>query len=225
VQSVLWSIGANVNATPIFTTVDLIGVFVGALSGALVARSRTDFDVIGVGGLALASGIGGGLIRDVLLQQGPPLALTHIGYLIMVFIASLIGFLFSFSGKVERPLRRALLVIDAIALGDFAVAGTLRALDAHLGILPAILLGIIGATGGGILRDLLLGIPPVHFQKGNLYVVVAIFASMLALVGIASGMPRLLATMLAIVLGAALRILSLRFGWTAPQPLRLKGKS
>lgn len=207
-------------STLLFSIIDLVGVFVGALSGALVARSQTNFDIIGVWGLALASGVGGGLLRDVLLQHGTPLALTNISYLIVVFIAATIGFLFYFTEVVEQNTRRVLLAIDAFALGNFAVAGTLRALDAHLGALPAILLGIIGATGGGLLRDLFLGIPPQQFQKGNLYAVAALIASTSIVIGLEAGVPRLIASIIGIILGSLVRILSLVFGWTAPQPLR-----
>jgi uncharacterized membrane protein YeiH len=206
--------------TPIFSVVDLIGVFTGALSGALIARNQRNFDVVGVWGLALVSGVGGGLLRDLLLQRGTPLALSNRWYLILVTLAALLGFVFTFGGKLARPSRTVLQLIDAIALGNFAVAGTLRALDAHLDVLPAILLGILTATGGGLLRDVLLGIPPVQFQKGNLYAIAALLSCLALLLGLGAGLPRLAATIIAIVLGATLRLLSLRFGWTAPLPLK-----
>ncbi|RIK38461.1 MAG: trimeric intracellular cation channel family protein [Chloroflexi bacterium] len=204
------------NVTSLFLFIDLTGVFLAALLGAVAARRHPDIDITGVWGLALAAGVGGGLIRDILLQRGTPVALTDVRYLIVVIAAAACGFLYGDRGGVLR--RWPILVVDALALGNFAVSSTLRTVDSDLGVLTALLLGVIGATGGGMLRDLLLGERPAIFVRGEFNALAALAASAVVLVGIEVGLHRVLASALGIAVGSTLRLLSLRFGWRSPGP-------
>lgn len=110
---------ARVDGLSLFEVVDLLSVFIGALTGVLVAR-RLRYDITGHWALGLVSGLGGGLIRDVLLQVGPPLALVEPAYLPTVLAATLVSALF---GSCIDQLRKTILVVDAFAISAFAVAG------------------------------------------------------------------------------------------------------
>lgn len=203
--------------TTLFLVIDLTGVCLAALIGALAARRRPETDIVGVWGLALAAGIGGGLLRDVLLQRGTPVALTDARYLLAVSGAAIVGFVFG--GRIGAMERWPVLLLDALAIGNFAVSSSLRTVDAGLTTLTALLLGVIGATGGGMLRDLLLGERPVIFVRGEFNALAALAASATVLAGIESGLHRVVASAFGIIVGSLLRLLSVRFGWRSPGPL------
>lgn len=204
------------NITALFLAIDLTGVFLAALIGALAARRHPDIDITGVWGLALAAGVGGGLLRDVLLQDGPPVALTDVRYLLAVIVAASVAS--AFGGRLGVLSYWPVVVLDALAIGNFAVSSTLRTLDAGLTTLPAVLLGVVGATGGGLLRDVLLGERPAIFVRSEFNALAALAASITVLTGIELGLGRVVASLLGVAAGSTLRLLSLRFGWRSPGP-------
>jgi uncharacterized membrane protein YeiH len=130
---------------------DLIGIFAFAISGALVAIRR-DFDVVGIAILAVATALGGGLLRDLVLGHAPPLAFTRWEYLVVPLAAAAVALLAH--PELER-LTRTLLVFDAAGLGLFCVAGTVKALEHGLAPVAAATLGVTTAVGGGVLRDVI----------------------------------------------------------------------
>ena len=202
------------DAGDIFYAVDLFGVFVGALTGALVAR-RFRYDIMGYWGLALVNGLGGGIIRDVSLQNGPPLALIEPTYLPTVAVATLLG---AFFGPKIEPLRKTITAVDALALANFAVAGSLRSLDAGLGVWPVLLLGVVTAVGGGVIRDLLTGDTPMVFRRGELYALAALAACVVVVIVRELGAPREITVLAGLATGFGLRMASLRYGWMSWQP-------
>ena len=109
---------------------------------------------------------------------------------------------------------RAMLVIDAAALSVFAVAGTTRAENFGLTWLPAIMLGITTAVGGGSLRDVLSGTTPKVFLRGNFYAIVALVAAVCYLVLDKFGLPDIVCATVAVTGGFALRMASVHFNWT-----------
>ncbi|SDL14063.1 trimeric intracellular cation channel family protein [Tessaracoccus oleiagri] len=157
----------------LFRVVDVAGVVGNGLLGGVVARSK-GFDLIGFLFLAIASGLGGGLLRDVMLGIGFPVALTDPAYLVGAVSAALIAYVIRLDGRTPR---RALAVIDVLALGCWAATGTTKALGAGLGWAPAILLGVITAVGGGMLRDVMVNDVPSIFGGNPLYATVAVVAS------------------------------------------------
>lgn len=162
-----------INTSSLFSLIDFAGVFAGAMGGALEAKqNRTyQFDFVGVIGLGFISALGGGITRDILLQHGPPLAFTDIRYLLIALVGGFLGLLCGSSPG--RKIGRLLLLIDAAALGCFAVAGSTRALAAGLSFLPALLIGVVTAVGGVSLRDVFSGRTPKVFERGEPYAVVA----------------------------------------------------
>lgn len=191
---------------------DLGATFAFALTGALAAIKR-GYDVVGLFFLALVSGIGGGLIRDGLfLNKGTltPL-LTDPSYLYVISAAAFIAAVLRDSiTYVNKPMA----VIDALGLGAYACFGLQKAIHAGLSAPAAILVGVINAVGGGILRDLLTREEPLVFKPGHFYVLVA-FAGAVSFF-LLSAYTTLTATqsaLIAIGLTLALRLLTLIFNW------------
>jgi uncharacterized membrane protein YeiH len=203
----------------LFLIIDFLGVFVGALGGALhaVRDTRYKYDLVGVTGLAFASALGGGITRDLILQQGPPLAFVDIRYLLAALSGAAVGLLFA-SG-IGRNTERLIVVIDAAALGLFAVAGSTRALDAGLLRLPAFLLGCVAAVGGGCIRDVLSGRTPKIFERGELYAIAAAVSAAMFLLCDSLHFAREISTTVGALCGFSLRLLALRFHWTT-RPVR-----
>src|SRR3982751_6790323 len=120
---------------------DLTGIFVFAISGALVAVHK-GFDIFGVLVLAGVTGLGGGFLRDVLIDATPPAALQDWRYLLVPLLAGVLCFVYHPAlGRMERSVT----VLDAFGLGLFCVTGSLKALDYGLGPAPAALMGMVTA--------------------------------------------------------------------------------
>jgi uncharacterized membrane protein YeiH len=198
----------------VFLAVDIFGIFVGALTGALVGL-RYRYDIMGIWFLALVTGLGGGIIRDTMLPLGPPLALTNPFYLPTVVVGTVAVALW---GRHINQLRTTIIVLDAVALGNFAVAGTLRAFDADLSYWPAVLLGITTAVGGGIIRDMMTGVTPAIFQRAELYGLAALGACLAVVLMRYLGMPREIVVLVGVSVGVFLRLGSLRWGWLSWAP-------
>jgi uncharacterized membrane protein YeiH len=153
---------AEVVRAPI--AVDLLAVAVGAMFGALLAVRR-GFDALGLAALALLGGLGGGVIRDVLLNLRP-VALTNAAYIPTALVVAAIGFFFA--AEVKRRAR-VLDLLDAAAMGLYGVAGASQALRAGVGPGGAIVVGLIAAVAGGVLCDIASARPVSIFLPGPLH--------------------------------------------------------
>ncbi|MDO5682349.1 MAG: TRIC cation channel family protein [Propionibacteriaceae bacterium] len=200
----------TIEADLLFRLVDVFGVFANAVLGGAVARTK-GFDAIGFAILAICSGLGGGMLRDVLLGVGFPVALTDPLYLSSALIGAAVAFLLDLGRGWGR---RALLLGDALALGCWSATGAAKALGVGLAYLPAIFLGVITAVGGGMLRDILVNQTPSVFN-GPLYATVSVIASTEMVVlrsldqyGLGMG--------LAIITGGVLGLVSRWRQWTLP---------
>ena len=199
----------------LFRLLELAGVFVFALSGASLAARRA-FDVVGMAVLATATALGGGLLRDVLLDDVPPAALRDELYLAVPLVATLVVLV---AGPLVERLDRPVLVFDAAGLGLFAVTGTTKSLAAGLGVLPSVLLGTTTAVGGGVLRDVLAReVPSVFRQDTALYAIPAALGALVVAGAEAAG-ALTATTAVGTAAGVlALRLLAMRFHWRAPRP-------
>ena len=153
---------------------DLVGVFVFALTGGLVAVKK-GLDLFGVLVLAAAAALGGGIMRDVLIGDTPPVGISDWRLVGAAAVAGLVTFLFH--PGVER-ISRFVRVLDAAGLATFAIGGSLKALGAGVDPLAAILVGGITAVGGGIVRDVLAGQVPEVLRR-EMYALPALFGSTL----------------------------------------------
>jgi uncharacterized membrane protein YeiH len=197
----------------LFLLLDFLGVFVGALGGGIAAirEPRHKYDFIGVLGLSFASAVGGGITRDIILQHGPPLAFLDIRYELVAFAGAFVAL--AFRTRINHGAERLIVIVDAAALGLFAVAGTTRALNAGLTRLPALLLGVVTAVGGGSIRDVLSGRPPKIFEGGQFYAIAALLGSTVFLVSDAAGLSRTFSSSAGAFACFLLRLLSWRLNW------------
>ncbi|WP_345458976.1 trimeric intracellular cation channel family protein [Nocardioides marinquilinus] len=192
---------------------DLAGIFVFAISGGLVAV-RKGLDVFGVLVLAGTTGLGGGFLRDVLIDATPPAALADWRYLVVPVVAGLITFAYpSALGRQERRVA----VFDAFGLALFCVAGSLKAAEYGLGPVPAALMGMVTGIGGGMVRDLLAGRVPVVF-RGELYAIPALAGAAVAVAGERTDVPIAVVATAGALTCLVWRLLALWRGWQAPLP-------
>lgn len=195
----------------VFRVIDLTGVFANATLGGVIARKER-LDPIGFAVLAILSGLGGGIIRDTLLQHGPPVALTDYAYVLTALAAAALTFVIRVEGRLWN---RVWPVVDAIALGAWAATGAQKTLAVGLGWLPAILLGTITAVGGGLVRDVVLGRVPGILGGNTLYATCAIAASAIMVLFQEQHAPTP-GLVSATVVGAGLCLLARWRGWTLP---------
>lgn len=193
---------------------DLLGIFVFAISGGLVAV-RNQLDILGVVVLAMATGLGGGVIRDVLIGAVPPPAIVDWRYLAVPAVAGLVTFVWHPAvGRLEGVVSG----FDAAGLGMFCVAGALKAQEYGLGPAPAAALGMLTGVGGGVIRDLLAGRVPVVLASRQLYAIPALAGAGVAATGVELGLPPEVVVAPAAVLTIGWRLLAIRHGWSAPAP-------
>lgn len=193
---------------------DLVGIFVFAISGALAAV-RKELDVFGVVVLAACTGLGGGFLRDVLIGAAPPTSLVDWRYLLDPVAAGLLIFWFHPTfGRMERSM----LVADALGLALFAPAGALKAVDLGLGFLPATVMGMVTGIGGGIIRDVLSGRVPLVLRPGILYAIPATAGSAVAVLGLKLGFHHLPVSVAGASVIAVWRLLAIWRKWQAPMP-------
>ncbi|HEY7405460.1 MAG TPA: trimeric intracellular cation channel family protein [Candidatus Angelobacter sp.] len=209
----------NLPIDRLFSLIDFLGVFFGALGGALAAvrDTRYKYDLVGVTGLAIVSALGGGITRDLILQRGAPLAFADPRYLMIALAGAALGMLFV--RQAGRNTERVIVFMDAVALGLFAVAGSTRAIHSGMSWLPALLLGVTTAVGGGSLRDVLSGRTPRIFERGEFYAIPAALSAATYLVCDALRMPRQMATLAGVLSGFTLRMLAMKFHWET-RPIR-----
>ncbi|HYC04991.1 MAG TPA: trimeric intracellular cation channel family protein [Azospirillaceae bacterium] len=192
------------------TAIDLAGTFVFGLGGGVIAV-RHRLDLFGVLVLAVASALAGGLMRDVLIDA-PPAALADTRYLWIALGGGIVAFL---AHPLVERVSRPVMLLDALGLGLFAVAGCRKALDAGLSPLPAVILGTLTAVGGGVVRDLLMAEVP-RVLREEIYALAALAAAGIVVAGRAAGLDEGAVVTAGIAAGFTLRVLSVRYGWRAP---------
>ena len=203
----------DVVALPLY--LDLAAVALGGLSGSLHAVRR-GFSVTGLIALAIAAGLGGGILRDVLLQTTPVAFKGH-WYLPTVLAAAAIGFFF---GSLVTRFRKPIVLMDAVWLGLYAVVGAQKALDHGLSGFSAILLGVVTAVGGSVLVDLLAGERPELVQPGPIGHFGAVIGAVVYVVMVRwLVVPSLVAMIVTVVLVFTIRVAALRFGIPVPTAL------
>lgn len=149
---------------------ELGGVAVFAISGVLAA-GRKGLDLLGVAVIAVVTAIGGGTLRDVLLDRHPIFWMADPAYLWVILAATVVtlGYV-----RLWIASRRALLIADALGLAFFTIGGAEIAQQAGHSDFIALLMGTITGVAGGVLRDVLLGEIPLVFRPGRLYATAAI---------------------------------------------------
>ncbi|MEH0147700.1 TRIC cation channel family protein [Corynebacterium sp. Q4381] len=165
------------NVQNLFFVLEYTGVALAATVGGTVAK-RMHFDVIGFAFIAMISSLSGGMLRDALLNDAPAAALTNPGYLITATIGAAVAYTVNLGGRVWDKFR---FYADVITIGVWAVAGTIKGLSNGLGWVACVLLAIITAVGGTLMRDVVLRRIPSLFTEQKMYVLPAIVSSLLLL--------------------------------------------
>jgi uncharacterized membrane protein YeiH len=199
---------------------NLLAVGIGSLQGALFAAQFRDrrLDLLGVAIIGIATGFGGGILRDIFLNEVPRALLSN-WYLPVATASALIGMLLQ---RIFTRIQPLITTLDALTIGLFGAIGTTAALAAGLPAIPAVFVGSVSAVGGSILRDLLLSVPIALMQVGSLYAVAALVGATSLVVLVALGVPALVAAVVCVVLTFVVRILAVLLHWTLPEqrPLR-----
>jgi uncharacterized membrane protein YeiH len=195
---------------------DLAGIFFFAVSGSLLA-ARKQFDLLGSLLLASLVSLGGGVIRDIILNSGPPAAFSNPAYLVPPLLATgLVYYLFS---SVQR-FTSLLILFDAAGLALFCITGTLKALSLGMNPVAAVLLGVTTAVGGGLLRDITANVVPQLFDARDLYALPAFTGAALTTVLWVMGAFNPLSACAVAALVFAFRVVAWRRSWRIPLAVR-----
>lgn len=203
---------AGLSDRTLFNVLDLAGTFAFAISGAVAARNR-GLDWFGVIVVAFAVACGGGVLRDLCIGAVPPAGLADWRYL-----AVALGAAFMTMGANAWVIRLAhpVILFDTVGLGIFAVTGAQKAMLYGHNAEVAVLLGLVTAVGGGVLRDVLLNRVPVILER-EIYALAALLGAVIEVAGAHLGWESSARTWVALGTCIALRYLSLRFGWHLPR--------
>ncbi len=190
--------------------VDFFSIIVGVVTGALCGCGRK-LDIVGCIVAGLLTAYGGGIIRDLLLQDEGIYFMDNPG--VVLICIALAAFVFYFRGWFAR-LDRSLFVLDAFSVALFALAGANKAFQCGEGVVMVVLLGAITSVGGGALRDVCTGVVPSVFRSSNYYAVAGVAGSVAFAALAFAGVPLIVAAVACVAVVVALRCLSVRYGWT-----------
>jgi uncharacterized membrane protein YeiH len=193
-------------------TLDLIGTFVFAISGA-AAGVRHRLDIFGVIVLAIVAATAGGIIRDLLIGAVPPAAMSDWRYFAVSIVAGVATFRW-YPGIRQRM--SVIMLIDAAGLGLFAVVGAQKALAFAINPFIATLLGMLTGIGGGIVRDLLIREIPVVFRATPLYAVAALSGAAVVVIAHVLDLPPVPSTITGAAVCFGMRLLAIRRNWNLP---------
>ena len=200
-----------------FTTLDLIAASANALNGALLAR-RPDhyknFTVVGVLGMALLMGLGGGITRDVIVNQVPG-ALINPAYITLALIFGIVGYLIAY-GQGQLFREGVFQFFRSFSLPLYAIVGAQKGESVGLPILGVLALAVIGPTAGRWYVDVSSGVTPKHFIQGEWFVSIAALTGIVWIICTALGLNTWWAAGVSFVIGYVLRMLALYFGWEEP---------
>ncbi|HUQ57773.1 trimeric intracellular cation channel family protein [Lentzea sp.] len=202
--------------------IELLAAGLGGLQGALFAAGERHrrIDVLGVVVIGLAVSLGGSLLRDIVLNQ-PPVVLWKNWYLLVAGASAILGM------ALQPVLARVdwlITGLDAVVMGLFGAIGASKALSLGTGEAGALVAGVIGAIGGGMLRDVILSLPISFLQVGTLYAVAAGGGAGMLVVLAELGTPVPIAGLVCVVVTTLLRLVAIRFGWTFPEQRALKSR-
>jgi uncharacterized membrane protein YeiH len=199
------------------SSIDALAITVGAISGALHARRR-HMDVMGILVVAFCGALGGGVIRDILLVSGPPVFLTSPTFLLYAIVGASFGWAFSrFFTKATILLE----VIDGLFIGVWVLVGATKALGNGLGFGSVLLVAVITATGGGVLRDIFCGEQVSLLLPGQWLAFAALMGALTFMVVFWFGGELFIAELLCILVASSLRMVSTAFDLRTPMPMDL----
>lgn len=194
-------------------SLDLLGTAAFAASGALAAIRR-EMDLFGVLMLGLVTACGGGTLRDLLLGDTPPFIFKDETYLYLSVAVALLVFIFRHHLEF---LHHPLSYFDAVGLGTFVVIGTGKALEFKLGLFGSVMMGVMTATAGGMIRDLLSAQVPMVLQREVYASACLAGGTLLYLLHRHTDIPHAWSLLAAALLVIVMRLLAIRYNWALPR--------
>lgn len=194
---------------------DLLGTAAFAASGAL-AGIRRGMDIFGVLLLGLVTATGGGTLRDLLLGDTPPFIFKDETYL---FLSIAVGLAVFICHRHLDLLIHPLPYLDAVGLGTFVVIGTGKALAFQLGFIGSVMMGVMTATAGGMVRDMLSNQVPMVLQKEVYASACLAGGALLYLLHHYSSLPSPWALTISAVLVTGVRLMAIRYNWSLPKAI------
>lgn len=197
----------------------MVGVAAIACSGALEA-GRKNMDLVGVVIVAVAAALGGGTLRDILLDRNPVFWIADPMYLLVCAITALLTWAYA---SFRTPPMKALLIMDAAGLGLFTIIGMRISEQAGQSVAICCIMGVVTGAAGGVIRDILCGEIPVLFRRSPLYATAAALGTVVYFAMKALGTPVPLSSIIAILTIITLRGAAVLFDWSLPV-FRLHGE-
>jgi uncharacterized membrane protein YeiH len=192
-------------------SLEMLGTAAFAISGALAA-SRKNMDIFGFMVLALMPAVGGGTIRDIVIDRVPVFWISDNRYVAVAIIAALAVFFTSYRPGARR---RILIWMDALGLALFAALGTEICLQHDTGPLVAIMLGVTTAVTGGMIRDVICNEIPLILSR-EIYATAAFAAASIYVLAHGAGLADRIALLAAVIAGFAVRALAIIYDWSLP---------
>lgn len=213
--SVAWWSGWKFTGS--FTTLDLIAASTNALNGALLAR-RPDhyknYTIVGVILMALLMGLGGGITRDIIVNEVPA-AITNPAYLTLCLLFGFIGYRLAFaSGQLFRE--GLFQFMTSFSLPLYAIVGAQKGVSVGLPVAGVLFLAVVGPTAGRWYVDVSSGVPPKHFIRGEWFVGIALLTGFIWVLCYTAGLNTWACAAISFVIGYGLRIAALYRGWEEP---------
>jgi uncharacterized membrane protein YeiH len=190
----------------------MVGAAVFAASGALAAGRRR-MDVLGVLVIAIVTAVGGGTLRDLLLDRHPVFWIEDPSHLVVSVLAAVVTLAYV---RFRRPPNHSLAVADALGLALFTISGAQIAEREMINPIVVVVMGTMTGVAGGVIRDVLSAEIPLIFRKGELYATAAIAGAILYLLLEAAGVQRQVAALAGMTAIAMLRLAAIFWGLHLP---------
>ncbi|MDG4821709.1 TRIC cation channel family protein [Asanoa sp. WMMD1127] len=203
--------------------IELLAAGLGGLQGALFAAGERHrrIDVLGVIVIGLAVSLGGSLLRDIVLNQ-PPVVIWQNWYLLVAGASAILGMLLQ---RAFARTDRLITALDAVVMGLFGAIGASKALSLGVGEAGALVVGVIAAIGGGMLRDVILNLPISFLHVGTLYAVAAGTGAGTLILLAELGTPTSIAGLAGVAVTTSLRLAAVHLGWTFPEQRAIRRPS
>lgn len=191
--------------------IDIIGTMVFAISGALTARDKK-LDFFGISAVGFITAIGGGTIRDLLIGSTPVGWMKDLTYLIVIAVGIVVSLLF---GRTVLKLRRTFFIFDTLGIAVFTILGLQKSIQIGVHPVVAIMMGVVSAVFGGVIRDIICNEIPLIFRK-EIYAVTCLAGGILYIVFQEFQLEQTLNILFTASFIIIFRILAVRFEWKLP---------
>lgn len=208
------AIGINSGMSTALRAIEVFGIIAFASSGFIEAR-RKKMDLIGVFTVAFITAFGGGTLRDILLDRRPLFWVQHQEYTLLIFVLALIVLPLSHYLQ-SSTAERAIIFADALGLGLFSAVGASVAQEMQMPLFICVMMGVITAIFGGVLRDVICNEIPLVFRRGQLYATCAFVGCWVYLILNLLDVHQTLALLSSILVTFVMRLLAVRFDLKLP---------